>query len=126
MALIWPELGEFADDIHLANTLEANHFYSRYLSKQEADIQSYKRDLQIEIPADFPYHELRRECNLFFVSIVLIKYLTELSNEEREKLEKAKPTNLAAASKISGITPSSLILLHKHFQKKNARVSSDI
>lgn len=41
-----------------------------------------------------------------------------LSNEEREKLSRVKPSNLAAASRISGITPASLISLHKYLLRE--------
>ena len=53
------------------------------------------------LPNDFPYDTI-----------------PNLSAEEKEKLLKAKPSTLAAASRISGITPASLITLHKYLQKQ--------
>ena len=94
---IWPELNAFTSDWSVVETVEAECFYSLHLEKQERDVKAYQRDLQIPLPVDLAYHSL-----------------PSLSSEEREKLIKARPATLAAASRISGITPTSLIALHKH------------
>ena len=57
-----------------------------------------------------------------------IDYLNEislnLSNEEREKLELAKPSTIAAASRIPGVTPSSILYLLNFVRKKNAAAAT--
>ena len=44
-----------------------------------------------------------------------------LSTEEKEKLQKYRPASIGAASRISGLTPSSLILLLKFVKKRKGR-----
>ena len=49
-----------------------------------------------------------------------------LSNEVREKLNKHRPVNISAASKIQGITPASIIaiiIFIKKQKKKNEKKS---
>ncbi len=46
--------------------------------------------------------------------------MPQLSNEEREKLKRARPTSLAAAARISGITPTSLIVLLYRVKKRES------
>ncbi len=71
--------------------------YSAYLKQQEAEIAVLKREQEILLPTDLDYWSLG-----------------SLSNEERQKLSAARPASLAAASRIPGITPSSLLHLHRH------------
>ena len=65
-----------------------------YRKKQESDILSLKNDEKIKIPYDLNYNEI-----------------TSLSNEIKEKLNKIKPGTIAQASRIDGITPSSINLI---------------
>ncbi len=71
--------------------------YHIHIKKQLDEVKSYKKDLSIKIPPQINYKDiggLSKECCL--------------------ALEKAKPTNLASASRIPGITPAALtsVLLH--------------
>merc|ERR1712137_10852 len=104
LAQVWPELAWIQDEWALCETVEAESFYAKHLAKQERDIAAYKKDLAMKLPDDFPYHEL-----------------PSLSQEEREKLSKARPSSLAAASRISGITPASLMALHKYLSSSTVR-----
>ena len=45
------------------------------------------------------------------------KKIKGLSNEAKQKLEEARPTNLARASRLSGITPATVSLLLVHLKK---------
>ncbi len=76
--------------------VHAEAMYNDYLQRQEKDISSFRQDDQTLIPHDFDFAAV-----------------TGLSNEEREKLSKAKPPTLASAARISGVTPSSLFILHR-------------
>lgn len=51
-----------------------------------------------------------------------INYLqmNELNIECREKLDRLRPANLAAASRIDGITPEALISLLRYVKKNGA------
>jgi tRNA uridine 5-carboxymethylaminomethyl modification enzyme len=75
--------------------------YSRYIEKQQQQIEKMKDMLKIKIPDDFTY-----------------KNVSGLSNEIVEKLEKATPPTLFAASEISGVTPASLEILHVYIKMK--------
>lgn len=68
--------------------------YREAVEKQTKDIQLYKKEEDMRLPLDFNYDNMEG-----------------LSNEEKEKLRKFKPTTLAAASRIPGMTPSSLVSL---------------
>lgn len=72
MASIWPELNEFANDISVATTVEAECFYGKQLQTQGRDIQAYKRDLEIELSPDFPYSELTSTSFLFFLFFIIL------------------------------------------------------
>lgn len=45
----------------------------------------------------------------------------QLSAEDREKLSAARPASLAAAQRISGVTPAALLMLLQHVRKRQAR-----
>ncbi len=77
--------------------------YYHYISMQKAGVEKMKKLHELEIPEDFDF-----------------KGISGLSNEVVEKLESFRPATLFAASRISGITPAALDLLHIHIktQKK--------
>ncbi len=68
--------------------------YSGYLARQEVDIERQRRLAEKRIPASFNYQGIR-----------------QLRSEAREKLSRVRPTSLAQASRISGITPADLALV---------------
>ena len=68
--------------------------YENYISRQYSNIEEMKKNQSVKIPENFNYKELRT-----------------LSNEEVEKLEKAKPETIHQASRISGITPTSILAI---------------
>jgi tRNA uridine 5-carboxymethylaminomethyl modification enzyme len=74
-----------------ANILRADIHYAGYLSRQEAEIRDRARDEAVRIPDDFNYASVGG-----------------LSNELREKLERTRPQNLAAAGRIEAMTPAAL------------------
>jgi len=78
--------------------------YSVYIERNKKEIEKNKLLENIKIPKDFKYENIK-----------------ELSNEAKQKLSRARPENLMAASRISGITPSDiqfLIVLVNKRQKK--------
>ena len=75
--------------------------YAGYIDRQQQDIDRVQRHEAMSIPAD-----------LDFMSV------DGLSNEIRQKLAESRPTNLARASRIPGVTPAALSLLLVHLKKR--------
>jgi tRNA uridine 5-carboxymethylaminomethyl modification enzyme len=98
---IWPELAAIPDRV--ANQLETDGRYASYLTRQDADVAVLRRDEAARIPADFDYAPL-----------------ASLSNEVRAKLTKHRPSSVAEAAKIDGMTPAALIVLLAHLKKAGA------
>ena len=98
LAALWPELGKVPKDI--AEQMEIEAGYAVYLGRQQADIQAFRRDEALAIPGDLDFDRVG-----------------SLSNEAREKLERARPATLGAAARISGITPAALTALLRHVRR---------
>ena len=98
LAKIWPRFGELAPKI--AEQIEIDAKYDVYLSRQNADIASYRRDESFTLPDDFDYAAL-----------------PGLSNEAKQKLMTHKPRTIGHASKIDGMTPAALTLLVAHVKR---------
>jgi tRNA uridine 5-carboxymethylaminomethyl modification enzyme len=99
------DLRPFARSVRLATAIESQ--YSTYLARQSRDIDRFRENEDAELPRDLDYSKLAL-----------------LSNEEREKLSRVRPATLGAASRISGVTASSLISLLKYARKKVNAASS--
>lgn len=74
--------------------------YAPYLARQEAELRDLRASETLGLPADFPYSEV-----------------PGLSNEMVERLTKAAPVSLAAAGRVSGITPAALSALLVHARR---------
>jgi tRNA uridine 5-carboxymethylaminomethyl modification enzyme len=98
---VWPELGEITPDI--AEQLEIDGRYAGYLDRQEAEIHAFRRDEELVLPADLDYATVG-----------------SLSTEIRLKLSAARPANLGAAARISGVTPAALVALLRHVKRGEA------
>ena len=101
LAGIWPELGRVRADV--VRQLEIEARYESYLDRQEADLRAFRRDEALMLPEDLDYQSV-----------------ASLSSEARAKLSMARPATLGAASRISGVTPASLIALLRHVRKRPA------
>jgi len=66
--------------------------YSGYMKRQQIDIDIFKKDEKIKIPADIDY-----------------KKIGGLSREVVAKLDKVRPLTIGEATRISGITPAAII-----------------
>lgn len=100
LSSIWPELGRLPGAIQ--ERIQTDARYAVYLDRQEANVLAFKRDEAVSIPP-----------SLDFASI------PGLSNESRQKLERFRPTTLAQASRIDGITPAALMLILAHIRKES-------
>jgi tRNA uridine 5-carboxymethylaminomethyl modification enzyme len=98
---LWPELRDFSTDI--LEQIEIDGRYAGYLSRQTADIEAYQREEALELPVDLDYSAIG-----------------SLSAELRLKLTRDKPSSLASASRIPGMTPAALIALMRFVKRKAA------
>ena len=101
---IWPELGDLRADV--VEQIEIDALYAGYLDRQEADILAFRRDESVRLPRDLDYGRVGG-----------------LSNEAREKLERARPATLGQAARIEGVTPGALTAVLAHVKRigKEAR-----
>ena len=74
-----------------AQILRADLLYAGYIARQNSEIRAREKDETVRIPADFNYAGIGG-----------------LSAELREKLERTRPKNLAAAGRIEAMTPAAL------------------
>ncbi|KAH0954568.1 hypothetical protein HN011_002339 [Eciton burchellii] len=104
-----PELlNHLHDNPTLATRIEIEAKYAHSVKQQESQVIDIKRNEQMIIPADIDYNNPA----------------LNLSNEDREKLIKHLPHTIAAANKISGVTPSATLrLLHYIRRNSNKNIS---
>ncbi len=95
--IVWPELRRH-DDATM-NRLAIESLYSRFLGRQEEDIQRFRMEEGMSIPEAIDYDAM-----------------ASLSNETRQKLKSSRPVTIGEAGKISGITPAALMILRAHIK----------
>jgi tRNA uridine 5-carboxymethylaminomethyl modification enzyme len=105
LSRIWPEFAQLKPKI--AEQLEIDAKYDVYLSRQAADVESYRRDESVTLADDLDYGAL-----------------PGLSNEVRHKLQSHKPRTIGQAGRIDGITPAALTLLVAHVRRQNRKPNS--
>jgi tRNA uridine 5-carboxymethylaminomethyl modification enzyme len=96
---VWPELS--AVEPAIREQLECDALYAGYMDRHDADVEAFRKDEALALPADLDY-----------------KAIGSLSNEIRMKLEQARPETLGAASRMPGMTPSAIVALLRHVQRK--------
>ena len=74
--------------------IKNDKFYAGYISRNEREIENYKRDAELKIPSNFDY-----------------KSMPGLTNELIEKLTKTRPENIASLSRIPGMTPAGIVVV---------------
>jgi len=104
LAKIWPRLGDL--DEKIGEQLEIDAKYAVYLARQEADVESYRRDESLVLPQDVDYATL-----------------PGLSNEVRHKLQAHRPRTISHAGRIDGITPAALALLAAYLRRQGRKQS---
>ncbi len=106
IAKIWPEEVTTIDE-KTKKQIAINALYSSYLKRQERDLEIFRQDEDIKIPLELDYAKIE-----------------SLSLEVREKLNKFRPVTIAAAFKIQGVTPASImavmVYVKNNFGKKAA------
>jgi tRNA uridine 5-carboxymethylaminomethyl modification enzyme len=100
-----PSLKEI--DPSIKAQLEKDALYSNYIARQKKDIDALRKDEAQRIPADFDYDTL-----------------VGLSNELKQKLNQAKPENLAQAARLEGVTPAALTLLLARLKRDQRQMTA--
>ncbi|MDP3268933.1 MAG: tRNA uridine-5-carboxymethylaminomethyl(34) synthesis enzyme MnmG [Legionella sp.] len=93
------ELPELPQDV--TEQVEIQNKYAGYIERQQQDIEKLRKHENTVLPESLDYHQV-----------------TGLSSEVIQKLAKIKPTSLAQAGRISGVTPAALSLLLVHLKKQ--------
>ncbi|WP_417579053.1 tRNA uridine-5-carboxymethylaminomethyl(34) synthesis enzyme MnmG [Pelagibacterium sp.] len=89
---VWPEIADLESKTYDQIAIDAQ--YAVYLERQQADVESVKRDEARAIPDWLDYG-----------------LLPGLSNEMKQKLLAARPQTIAQAQRIEGVTPAALTLV---------------
>ncbi len=92
VARVQPDLDSIDKPIQIQLARDA--LYANYIDRQQKDIDRLQKDEAHIIPEGFSYLGI-----------------SGLSNELTSKLEKARPSNLAQAARVEGMTPAALALL---------------
>ena len=88
---IWPaEISTIDEKTKTQIAIEG--LYRPYLKRQDDDIKILRQDENLKIPLSVDYNSIK-----------------SLSNEVREKLNKARPSTVGAALRIQGITPAAMM-----------------
>ena len=77
--------------------------YAQYLHRERADAETLRSNERQQIPPELDFTNL-----------------PGLSNELATKLQRRRPSNLAEAERIEGMTPAALLLVLAHCRKANA------
>lgn len=92
-------------DPEIQDQLAKDALYANYIDRQQRDVDAMKRDEGHSIPDSFKYDRIEG-----------------LSNELKKKLSATRPSNLAQAGRVEGMTPAALtLLLAKLRQEKRER-----
>ncbi|MGL5169050.1 MAG: tRNA uridine-5-carboxymethylaminomethyl(34) synthesis enzyme MnmG [Afipia sp.] len=103
---IWPQLN--AIDPKIAVHLEIEAKYDVYLARQAADVQAFRRDEGLVLTE------------------VDYSAVPGLSNEARQKLEKARPRTIGQAGRIEAMTPAALAILAAYLRRESRRPPSTV
>jgi tRNA uridine 5-carboxymethylaminomethyl modification enzyme len=98
LARVWPELA--AIDPKIAIQLETDAKYAVYLERQADDVERFRRDEALPLPASLDY-----------------ELIAGLSIELRQKLGRVRPRTLGQANRIEGMTPAALALVGLHARR---------
>ncbi|MEO1749048.1 MAG: FAD-dependent oxidoreductase, partial [Pseudomonadota bacterium] len=97
-------IGTLPEDV--GEQLAREALYANYIERQRKDVERLRKDESYAIPAGFAYQDV-----------------SGLSAELTAKLERVRPSDLAQAGRIDGMTPAALALLLgriRYLEKKTA------
>ncbi len=105
LAEIRPEFASIP--VRIGRQMEREALYSTYVSRQSRDAEALCRDEGVRIPSDIDFSDIGG-----------------LSTELRGKLARVRPTNLAQAMRIEGMTPAAGVLLLATLRRHGHRPAS--
>ncbi|XP_055322375.1 protein MTO1 homolog, mitochondrial [Sitodiplosis mosellana] len=109
IANLHPEiLGWVKDDRIVCDRIKIEAMYEHAIELQAKAIEEVRQDEGLLIPSDIDYSADS----------------LSMSAEEREKLARIEPQTIAAASRIQGITPSTIVRLLRYVKRKNQYAAS--
>ena len=100
LTAVWPEIGHWSRQV--AEQIEIDAAYAGYLDRQAADVEAFRREESLQLPADLDYAAVGG-----------------LSHECREKLDAVRPLTLGQAARIEGVTPGALTALLAHVRRND-------
>lgn len=103
------ELTESPVSSEVGEQIEIGVKYAGYIDRQAVEIGQMQKLENTQIPVDFDYQGI-----------------SGLSNEIVQKLEKVRPTTLAQASRISGVTPAAVQLLAMMIKKSKKLAATGV
>jgi tRNA uridine 5-carboxymethylaminomethyl modification enzyme len=95
---LWPEVEAWPASVR--EQIEVDAAYAGYLDRQQAEVDAFRRDEALALPADLDYAAV-----------------PGLSNECRQKLSAVRPQTLGQASRIEGVTPGAITALLAHVRR---------
>ncbi|MEJ6611915.1 MAG: tRNA uridine-5-carboxymethylaminomethyl(34) synthesis enzyme MnmG [Porticoccus sp.] len=87
----------------VAEQVEIQAKYAGYINRQQGEIDKLRRQENTKIPDDFDF-----------------SLISGLSNEAKQKLSDLRPSTLARASRIPGVTSAAISVLLVHLKKSSA------
>jgi tRNA uridine 5-carboxymethylaminomethyl modification enzyme len=98
VARIWPEFSKFEPKV--VEQLEIDAKYAVYLERQAEDVERFRQEEALSIPAALDYENI-----------------PGLSLELRQKLGTVRPRTIGHANRIEGMTPAALALVALHARR---------
>ena len=95
---LWPQIEAWPEAVR--EQIEIDAAYAGYLDRQQAEVDAFRRDEALTLPADLDY-----------------AVVPGLSHEARQKLSAVRPQTLGQASRIEGITPGAVTALLAHVRR---------
>ena len=102
---IWPDLSSL--DKGVRDQLEKDAVYVNYIDRQSSAVEAMRKDEQLSIPENFNF-----------------KDISGLSNEIKQKLAHSRPSTLAQAGRIEGMTPAALALILTSIRRSDVKKSA--
>ena len=102
---IWPDL--LSLDKGVRDQLEKDAVYVNYIDRQSSAVEAMRKDEKLSIPENFNF-----------------KDISGLSNEIKQKLAQSRPSTLAQAGRIEGMTPAALALILTSIRRSDVKKSA--
>ncbi|KAK9890594.1 hypothetical protein WA026_011960 [Henosepilachna vigintioctopunctata] len=103
-----PEIKNFSHNRELMNRLDIEATYEAYTKEQMEEVKELKKEEAMKLPENLDYNNDKLQLRM----------------EEREKLSAVQPQTIAAASRIPGVTPSSIFKLLKYVKQEHTDIAS--